>query len=282
MKKASLLILVSSLFFFSCSSDDEVVQTPIPTEGNNIPTIYHPIKIANYWNYETQNIAVLPTPAAAVIAADKLLVDSDVVLNTFTYKKMKTEVAPTGFYGSMLNNNNLRIDGSSLKLTGEITVNLDASLPLTFNVNDFVIFKENGVANEVLSQTSPASFTDETLIESIPLTFTYSIKSTCMGDVTPMLVKGVTYNDVKKTRIEIELKIITLISGVEAIILQSQPVIVSDQFYAKNIGVIQANTVVKYAVDTTYPFLVQAVTNAGIPPNGEQQINDYLSSYLIN
>ena len=75
MKKASLLILVSSLFFFSCSSDDEVVQTPIPIEGNDIPTIYHPIKIANYWNYETQNIAVLPTPAAAVIAADKLLVD---------------------------------------------------------------------------------------------------------------------------------------------------------------------------------------------------------------
>jgi hypothetical protein len=64
--------------------------------------------------------------------------------------------------------------------------------------------------------------------------------------------------------------------------LQSQPVIVSNQFYAKNIGVIQANTVVKYSVDTTYPFLVQAVTNAGIPPNGEQKINDYLSSCLTN
>lgn len=280
MKFKSFLILASSLFFMSCSNDDEVTQTP-STVGNDIPTVYHPIKIANFWNYDTEKIPVEPT-GTTVTGQDNVVVDSDVVLNTFTYKKMKTEVAPTGFYGSMLNNNNLRIDGSSLKLTGTITANLDASLPLEFNVNDFVIFKENGVANEVLSQTSPASFTDETLIESIPLTFTYSIKSTCLGDVTPMLVKGVTYNDVKKTRIEIELKITTLISGVEAIILQSQPVIVSDQFYAKNIGVIQANTVVKYAVDTTYPFLVQAVTNAGIPPNGEQQINDYLSSYLIN
>jgi hypothetical protein len=281
MKFTSFLILTTSLFFISCSSDDQVIQTPISTEGNDIPTIYHPIKIAYYWNYETENIPVEPT-GTTVTGADKLLVDSDVVLNTLTYKKMKTEFAPTGFYGGMLNNNNLRIDGSSLKLTGEITANLDASLPLEFDVNDFVIFKENGVANEVLSQTSPASFENTTLIVETPLTFTYSIKSTCLGDVAPMLVKGVTYNNVKKTRIEIELKITTFISGVEAIILQSQPVIVSNQFYAKNIGVIQANTVVKYSVDTTYPFLVQAVTNAGIPPNGEQKINDYLSSYLTN
>lgn len=282
MKTTSLFILVSFMFFISCSSDDDVVQTPIPTDGNNIPTVYQPIKIANYWNYETENIPVTPT-GTTTIGQDKLVVDSDVVLNTFTYKKMKTEASPTGFYGNMLNNNNLRIDGSSLKLTGSITANLDASLPpLEFIVNDFVIFKENGVVDEVLSQTSPASFTNATLIDGIPLTFTYSIKSTCLGDVVPMTVKGITYTNVKKTRIEIELKITTLISGVEAIILQSQPIIVSDQFYSKNIGLIQSNTVVKYAIDTTYPFIVQAVTNAGIPPNGEQHINDYLTSYLVN
>ena len=275
MKKASLFILVSSLFFISCSSDDEVIQTPIPTEGNDIPTVYHPIKIANYWNYETQNIAVLPTPAAAVIAGDKLLVDSDVVLNTFTYKKMKTEVAPTGFYGSMLNNNNLRIDGSSLKLTGTITANLDASLPLEFNVNDFIIFKENGVANEVLSQTSPASFTNTTLLPGATLTFTYSLKSTYIENIASVTVTSGTYSNIKKTRIEVELKVTALNAGIEVDLLSpsTQKVIISDLYYAKNIGVIKANTTIEYNLALTLP---------DIPQHGKQEINDYLSSYLIN
>lgn len=273
MKKASLLILVSSLFFMSCSSDDEVIQTPIPTEGNDIPTVYHPIKIANFWNYDTEKIPVEPT-GTTVTGEDKLLVDSDVVLNTFNYKKMKTEVAPTGFYGSMLNNNNLRIDGSSLKLTGEITVNLDASLPLTFNVNDFVIFKENGVANEVLSQTSPASFENTTLIPGATLTFTYSLKSTYIEDIASMTVPAGTFANVKKTRIEVNLQVFLGEVGTGGTILLPQNVIVSDQYYAKNIGVIQANTIVKY--NLAFPV------SPNIPQQGEQHVNDFLSSYLIN
>jgi hypothetical protein len=279
MKFTSFLILTTSLFFISCSSDDQVIQTPISTEGNDIPTIYHPIKIAYYWNYETENIPVEPT-GTTVTGADKLLVDSDVVLNTLTYKKMKTEFAPTGFYGGMLNNNNLRIDGSSLKLTGKITANLDASLPLEFDVNDFVIFKENGVANEVLSQTSPASFEDTSILpNNAKLSFLYSLKSTYLGSVEPMNVKGITYNDVKKIRIEVNLKVNIgdFLTGITA--LQPQNVIISDLYYSKNIGVIQSNTVVKYTLE---PSLAPLLASSGIPPNGEQKINDYLSSYLTN
>lgn len=183
---------------------------------------------------------------------------------------MKTEVAPTGFYGGILNNNNLRIDGSSLKLSGSISVNLDASLPLEFNVTDFVIFKENGVVNEVLSQTTPASFENTTLVPGATLTFIYSLKSTCLGEVAPMVVKGVSYNNIKKTKIEVNLEVKI---GNVITVLSPQNVIVSEQFYSKNIGVIKANTIVKYNL---------AAAISGIPQQGEQQINDFLSGYLLN
>lgn len=273
MKISILYTIFASILLFSCSKNEEV--TTRPTIGDDIPTIYQPIKIANYWNYETENRAVLPTPAEAIIANDKLVVDSEVVLNTFTYKKMKTETAPTGFYGSMLNNNSLRIDGSSLKLTGSITANLDASLPLELNVNDFVIFKENGVANEVLSQTSPESFTNTTLLPGATLTFTYSLKSTYIGDVSSLTVAAGTFSSVKKTRIEIELKVTTLNNGFEVSLLapSNQNVIISDLYYAKNIGVIQANSIFEYNLALTLP---------NIPQHGKQEINDYLTSYLIN
>ena len=278
MKFKSFLILASSLFFMSCSNDDEVTQTP-STVGNDIPTVYQPIKIANYWNYDTENIPVEAT-GTTVTGQDEVVVDSDVVLNTFTYKKMKTVASPTGFYCNMLNNNNLRIDGSSLKLTGTITANLDASLPLEFNVNDFVIFKENGVANEVLSQTSPASFEDTSILpNNAKLSFLYSLKSTYLGSVEPMNVKGITYNDVKKIRIEVNLKVNIgdFLTGITA--LQPQHVIISDLYYSKNIGVIQSNTVVKYTLE---PSLAPLLASSGIPQQGEQQINDYITSYLIN
>lgn len=280
MKFPYFFILVLSLFIFSCSSDDDdASQTNLPTDGNNIPTVYQPIKIANYWNYETENIPVLPA-GSTVVGQDKLLVDSDVVLNSFTYKKMKTEVSPTGFYGNMLNNNSLRIDGSSLKLSGSITVNLDASLPLEFNVTDFVIFKENGTVNEILSQTSPVSFENTSILpNNAKLTFVYSLKSICLGDVAPMVVKNQTYNDIKKTRIEVNLKVVLGDLSTGITILTPQNVIVSEQYYSKNIGVIKANTVVKYSAEAS---IAPLLANSGIPQQGEQNINDYLTTYLIN
>ena len=279
MKFPYFFILVLSLFIFSCSSDDDASQTNLPTDGNNIPTVYQPIKIANYWNYETENIPVLPA-GSTVVGQDKLLVDSDVVLNSFTYKKMKTEVSPTGFYGNMLNNNSLRIDGSSLKLSGSITVNLDASLPLEFNVTDFVIFKENGTVNEILSQTSPVSFENTSILpNNAKLTFVYSLKSICLGDVAPMVVKNQTYNDIKKTRNEVNLKVVLGDLSTGITILTPQNVIVSEQYYSKNIGVIKANTVVKYSAEAS---IAPLLANSGIPQQGEQNINDYLTTYLIN
>ena len=63
------------------------------------------------------------------------------IINSITYKRMKTKSLPTGFFCGALRNNGLRADGKQIKLSGDVSVNIGASLPVAFSVTDFVIFK---------------------------------------------------------------------------------------------------------------------------------------------
>lgn len=263
--KFKLLIAVACISVLtSCTSDNNT--------DSGEPTNYFPLETGNYWTYDVTG--------ANLSERDSLYVANDTVINTKTYKKIKTLDLPFGFFSNSLNNNGLRKEGSSILLTGSAGLNLGDTFPIDLSLNDFVIFKEDASNNDQLSSISGVIDQD---FQGYPLKLTYTMKSTAMETLpTFTSPNGAIYTDVKKVKTILNLKITTTqtISGIPFTvpILNPQDVVISFQYYSKNIGMIYANTTTSYQLDTS---LAQFIT-LPIPQSGSQIQDEFLDSYQVD
>lgn len=276
MKTKLLLTSFFALILFtSCSSSSDDIQTSDP--ANAIPTTFFPLTSGNSWKYKVSN--------QGTDTYDLLTVGNNVTINSLTYKKMIGTADPSGvasgFYCTTLNNNNLRIDGSSLKLTGTVNYTFPNATPITIDLNDFVVFKQNAASGDQLSSVTG---TNTQTINSIPLTFEYTLRSVAAEAMTTLVSDGVTYNDVKKSKLIFNLKITTTqtISGVPTpitiAVLDSQDVVVSTLHYANNKGMVYNKNVFNYAINPA----VASLLPAGFPLTGNATQDEYLTTYTLN
>lgn len=274
MKTKILFLVVFSLTLFSCSNEE------VAGNGEETITTSLPIASGNFWNYKVYTAATTDTPESW--DNDKLYVENDFLINGISYKKMKTLETPFGFYSGTLNNNGLRIDGNKIKLTG--AVSFDAGLPtaLNFDVLDFIVLKEGAPSGEELSTTS-GSFVET--VDGYPLTFEYSLKSITDGTLNSLTSDGDLYTEITKTKIILNLKIYTIqtIPGVPTPIsipiMNAQDVLISTQYYSKNIGLVYNKTDLNYTLNQ-----IPAGFNITIsfPSSGSQTQEEFLDTYLIN
>jgi hypothetical protein len=265
MKTKLLLTSFFALILFtSCSSSSDNSGS-----DNSPATTFLPLTNGNYWVYDVDN--------AGTINRDSLYISNDTVINTVTYKKMKTLTTPTGFFSSTLRNNGVKIDGSKLEMTGNFSINFGLTSPIELALTDFIFFKENAVTNDVLSTTSG---TLSQTISGYPLTIDYTLKTVADGSLANFLSDGTTYTDVKKTKVILNLKITTTqtISGITIpiTVMNAQDVVTSTQYYSKNIGMVYANTLINYQLNS-----IPGVT-LPIPSSGTQTQEEYLSVYHLN
>lgn len=263
--KLIVCIAVHLLFLVSCStnSDDNTNQ------NNSLNTSFFPQNNGNWWAYKVQT--QLPS-----FTRDSLYVKSDTLVGGITYKKMKTRFAPNGFFSSTLRNNAIRISGSSLKLSGSIEMSAGLPSPIVFSVSDFTFFKENANQNDLLDATSG---TFQQTIQGYPLTFNYTLSSYFDGSLTSFTTAtNKSYVDLIKSKVILNLKITYTLPGLglTAVLLQPQDVIISTQYYAKNKGMVYANTDINYTL-TTIPGLTLA-----LPANGSQNQKEFLDTFLSN
>ncbi len=239
---------------------------------------FFPLKDTNFWTYKVQ------TAGQTTTSRDSLYVVHDTVIATNTYKLMKTKALPVGFFSTSLRNNGIRVDNNQLKLTGTITFSLNTQIaPISFNTSDLIIFKESANSGDILStqngvinQTIPASGTTP----AIPLTITYTLKTVSDGSLTTYLSDGVTYNDLKKTKVILNLQINTQVllfgTPITYTLMDAQDVLTSTQYYAKNIGMVYNKTVINYSLNqvpgVTLPF----------PQTGNQTTEEFLQTKLIH
>lgn len=284
MKYLNLFLASLVVIFSSCGDDldDNIVPVDENPIDNSGVTNYFPEKATNYWTYKTENISA----TATTIGRDSLYVGNDSIINAITYKRMKTKAAQTGFFCGALRNNGLRMDGKLMKLTGDVSVNVGASLPVAFSVTDFVIFKENATAGEEFGVTS-GTITDATAIPGYPLTINYVLKAIEDGSLATYTSNSVNYTDVKKIKLVLNVKVTTQVSSPFGPVVVNaldpafsdadgfQSVVISDQYYAKNFGMVKSGTKVEYHLN---PLLASAT----IPATATQTINDYLLTKLIN
>lgn len=266
MKNKLFLFGTLTFYLFAACTTNTYVSS---NEDNGVPTAFFPLTNGNWWTYKVQT--QLPG-----FIRDSLYVKADTIIGGITYKKMKTKFPPNGFYSTTLRNNGIRISGSSLKLSGTIQISAGLPSPIAFSVSDFTFFKENAVQNDLLGSTSG---TFQQTIQGYPLTFTYTLSSYFDGILSSFTTTtNKSYVDLKKSKVVLNLKITYTIPGLglTTTLLQPQDVIVSTQYYAKNKGMVYANTDINYSLSS-----VPGVT-LPIPSAGSQNQKEFLDTFQTN
>ena len=268
MKTKLFFIAFAITFLTSCSSDS--------ASGGTSVVNYLPLTDGNYWTYDT-NVVGQPTSNR-----DSLYVANDTVINTKTYKKMKTFAIPFGFYSNSLRNNGLRKENDAIYMTGNAGLNLGDVLPIDLSVTDLIIFKESATLNQELGSVSGVINQD---FQGYPLVINYTLKTTALETLPTYTAEDSTvYTDVKKVKITLTLSVSTTISipgipiPLTVPLLNTQDVVVSNQYYAKNIGMVYANTIISYELQDFSQFGI----TLPIPQSGSQTQTESLDTYLSN
>ncbi|WP_300564575.1 hypothetical protein [Flavobacterium sp.] len=268
MKLKFILAIAFVSTLFSCSSDDSNGNTP---END---TTYLPLKTGNYWTYDVngENVA----------ERDSLYISKDTVINSKDYKRFETLNQPFGFFSNSLNKNGVRVSGNSVLLSGTAGLNLGDVFPIDLTLNDFVVFKENASNGEQLSSVSGIIEQD---YQGYPLKLEYTMKSTSVESLPSFTSpNNDVYTDVKKVKTILNLKISSTVTiqGVPfplvITIMNPQDVVVSYQYYAKNIGMVYANTTINYELQDLSSYGV----TLPIPLTGSQLQEEFLDTYSID
>lgn len=280
MKTKFIILTLFVAFLSSCSNTDEAV-TETSDPADLVPTTFYPLTTASFWKYK---VSVQGTDSN-----DILTIGENVVINSNTYQKMIGTADPsgqaTGFYSQTLNNNNLRRDGSSIKLTGAINFGFPGlSNPIAINLSDFTIFKQNGVNGTELSAVTGTMQQNVTIsaTEQLPLNIEYKFRSVAGDNLATFTSNSNSYTNVKQSKLILSLKITTSIIvnniSVPATLLETQDVFTSNLHFANNIGMVYDNFLFSYNLN---PAALQYLPT-GIPASMNVTQEEFLESFHIN
>jgi len=255
--------LLGVLLLCSCSSSSEET-----TNGNGSSTPsnsdYFPLSTNNYWTYTIDSMR------------DSLYIANDTLIAGTPHKKCKAKDFPIGFYSNSLNKNGVRKSGDQVLASGTFDLEAFTGLPIAINLTDFIIFKENVSAGQTLSNVTG---TLQQTVQDLPLTIQYKVTSIA-GATLPNYTapNGDAYTNVKGVNTIINLQVSTVYFGIPFVILPSQDVLVSTQYFAKNIGMVHTNTNLQYELSSGIP----AGIPLPIPSSGNQTQQEFLDDYHIN
>jgi hypothetical protein len=260
MKFKLLLAITFLSVLISCSNDSNITSD----------TNFMPLSIGNYWKYNVVS--------NAQTQRDSLYVTRDTTINSKVYKKFKTKNNPNGFFSNSLNKNGLRREGSALLLTGTMALDFGLGVPINLNLVDYVIFNENATINQ---QLGTVSGTVNQTIQSYPMVVDYTLKSIAIESLASFTSNNHIYTDVKRVKTILNAKITTtfVVGGfpLPVTVLSAQDVVISNQYYSKNIGMVYTNTLINYQLNS-----LPGGINLPLPSSGSQTQDEYLTVYNVN
>ncbi|HUH50499.1 MAG TPA: hypothetical protein VLZ11_00165 [Flavobacterium sp.] len=238
--KTKFLFLFLALGFLSCSSDDSG-STPIIPVGDNA---YFPQDQGNYWVYDVMS-------EQAPASRDSLYINAAIEENGYTYYSYATENnMPLGFYSRIMTSGKSRNSGSRVLISGTMNAGdiFGGNLgELEVNFNNFLFFDASATSGKPLDSKSD-SF--NFLYNDIDFKIDYILSTTAGQSFPTHTIGDVVYENIKTTTLSLKAKITATVNlfGVEIpyVIMNQQDIILSTQYYAKNVGVIFVDTKIEY------------------------------------
>ena len=265
MKKLIFLSVILSIFLCSCRNESVELEN-----GTTSLNIYLPTNAGNFWTYKV---------TGTIASRDSLFVERDNTIDGNVYKKMKTKAIPTGFFSTVLNGNSVRKSGDKILLSGNANIGFIPNLPISVMLSDFAMFKEVTNVNEEID--SKAGVIEQT-ISGFPIKIEYTLRSVGLAPLSGFTTSaGKTYANVKPIKYIVTAKIssVTTFAGIPIAvpILNSQDVVTSTQYFAKNKGMVYAKTVISYQLQP-----LPTSVNLNFPTSANQTQEEFLDTFLIN
>lgn len=259
MKRHFVLFLTATGMLFSCSPDDDDSSTPAPTESD-----YFPTATGTYWTYDVSG------SAAGSSGRDSLYVSGDTIINTKTYSKIKARAGAIGFFANTINNNAVRKEGAKVLMSGQFTAAFTAQLPIEIALDDFVFFDKDAVSG---TQLDTFSGTVNVTVSDYPVTIDYLLTTTAGATLASYTApNGTVYEDVKAVNTIVNVTATTIYSGFSLPVLPAQDVIVSIQYYAQGVGIVNTDTTISYSLSMDI--------GSGIPQTQTQTQTETLDDFV--
>jgi len=269
--KTKFLFLFLALGLMSCSSD-ESGSTPIIPGGDNA---YFPQDDGNYWVYDVNS-------DQAPATRDSLYISETTQQNGYTYHSYATQNnMPVGFYSRIITSGKSRNSGAKVMITGGLNAGeiFGGGLgELDINFEDFVFFDASANPGKTLDSKSDSfSFP----YNDIDFKIDYILSTTSGQSFPTYTVNDVVYENIKTSIVSVKAKITAtvLLFGIEIpyVIMNQQDIILSTQYYAKNVGVIFAETNIQYHLNE----LPSTDIEIPVPQDFETSATETLDLYVV-
>ncbi|MFT6096947.1 MAG: hypothetical protein ACJAXY_001001 [Nonlabens sp.] len=256
IKKLAFAICLISIV--SCDPSDD--------DGNNVTNnnfSYLPLNTNNSWDYDVK------------IGADSSvegLTVSSVSGNEYTLTANPNP--PSGIMTGILSSGTLRATAGKLIGNGTVDFGIQGLDNLTLEITDGILYDQNANPDTELYTTSGTS---TQIIQAYDLDISYEITTVQLASVAQMNVNGTNYTDVIHSQLIINAAIGTVIL-VPIPLLSAQDVIVIDNYWAKDVGLIKSDTQLDYTLEDL-SFLGAVLP---VPQSASILTEQDLTAYSIN
>jgi hypothetical protein len=278
--KHSILSIIALLFIFSCSEEEDSTDT---TSNNNTETQgdYFPSAVGNNWKYDVTNTN--NTTSDSFVNQDDLYVVTETA-TTLTLD-VNDGLPANGPIIGLLSSGTLTKTPTTLSVNG--TLDLPAQIAdlidIEITLSNFVLFNSDANNNAQLASNTNTIVQD---FNGYPLTITYQLISTALAFDENLSLNGTTYAKVLSSKMVLNLSLSTTVTvagiPLPLVILEPQDVLVSTNYYADGIGLVQANSNNDYQISaTTIAALEGLGVTLPIPASASNTVLQQLIAYNL-
>ena len=237
MKYSLLSLTILTLGLISCGDDDA-------TPNSNNTAAYFPLSLNSSWSYTNES--------EDQISQDNMFVFGTQQENGVQYTNLDTqEEIPGSFMVGLLTQNLVRNDTGKLIVNGTFGgVPIEGFPDISIPLNNAVLFDPNALNGTQLNIIT-GSF--EEIIMDFPIIIEYTSITTQEQVLASYTTDTQTYTDVIQSNIVLNLEISTEVqvggTTLSLPILSSQDVLVVENYYAANIGLVFSKETVDYALE---------------------------------
>lgn len=269
--KKIIFLCISTALVISCSTEG-VENSNNTTSESTVEGNYFPSVVNDFWNYEVSNTTNLDMETT--LSTDSLYVVSQ---NTNTFMLEVNEGMPAnGILCGILSSGNLTKSNTNLVLNGSLALPEEIASVFNFEItlNNLVLFDASAENNTLLSSTTNTISQD---FNGLPVTITYLLSTKALGNFDNLSLNDTIYNTVTASQLTLNLSVSTTISfggfPINITILEPQDILVSTNYFADTIGLVQASSEINYQISATAIAALEAAGQSLVIPDSGSSTN---------
>ncbi len=244
-----------TLLCVGCSDDDAPSTTPEDTTP--LTDSYFALELGNSWQYEVTTDQMTTNQDQLTVATDPL--------TPAGFSNLDATTPANGFMTTLLATGYLKDELSTLRYTGALAFAIDPSNPIQIDIEDALVYNAEAASGTTLS-TVTQSFSQD--LDGIPITIDIVASTQQLGLLDNYTSGGFTFEKALQSSLIVNATISAEILGVQIPLLPSQDVLIAENTYAINTGLVNSE------VSFSYEFVDLSGFGIDLPfPSSESSIS---------